>query len=143
MQGFKRKIIHAGLFELIAVVIVTLGMRELSGSSTAQAGGLAVSTSIVALIWNMAFNTLFEAWERRQINRERTVLRRMGHAICFEGGLVLMTVPMIAWWLNLDWWQALLTDLGLIAFFLFYAFGFNWLFDHLVGPPESAKQTQP
>lgn len=143
MQGFKRKIVHASLFELIAVVIVTLGMRWLSGSSTAEAGGLAVSTSIVALIWNMVFNTLYEAWERRQVDRRRTVWRRMGHALCFEGGLILMTVPMIAWWLNLGWWQALITDLGLVAFFLIYAFCFNWLFDHLVGLPDSARQPTP
>lgn len=142
MQGFKRKIVHASLFELIAIVIVTLGMRCLSDSSTAEAGGLAVSTSIVALIWNMIFNTLYEAWERHQVDRTRTVSRRMVHAICFEGGLVLMTVPMIAWWLNMGWWQALLTDLGLVVFFLFYAFCFNWLFDHIAGLPDSAQASR-
>lgn len=140
MQGPQRKIVHATLYELIAIVVVTVAMRWLSDKGTAEAGGLALSTSVVALIWNMVFNTLFEAWERRQASRHRTVMRRVAHAIGFEGGLVVMTVPLIAWWLDMSWWQALVTDLGLVVFFLFYTFCFNWVFDHVMGPPASARQ---
>lgn len=91
----------------------------------------------------MVFNTLFERWERRQRQHERTLARRVAHAIGFEGGLVLMTVPMIAWWLEMSWWQALVTDLGLVVFFLFYTFAFNWLFDHVFGLPDSTRRTPP
>lgn len=140
MQGARRKVIHATLYELIAIVIVTLAMRWISDKSTAHATALALSTSVIALSWNMVFNSLFEAWERRQTSRERTVRRRMAHAIGFEGGLVLMTVPLIAWWMDMSWAQALLADLGLVVFFLFYTFGFNWLFDHLFGLPSSAQR---
>lgn len=135
MQGPRRKIVHAALYELIAIVVVTVAMQLISNNSAAQAGGLALSTSVVALGWNMLFNTLFERWERQQAQRERTVRRRMAHAIGFEGGLVLMTVPLIAWWMNMGWWQALLTDLGLVAFFLLYTFCFNWVFDLVFGEP--------
>lgn len=136
MQGPLRKIFHATTFELIAIVIVTLSMRLVSDTGAPQAAGLALSTSALALCWNMAFNTMFEAWERRQARRERSVWRRMAHSLLFEAGLVLMTVPVIAWWLNMAWWPALLTDLGLVAFFLVYGFAFNWLFDHLFGLPD-------
>jgi uncharacterized membrane protein len=139
MQGPKRKLIHATLFELVAVLIVTLAMRTLSDQDTGRAFGLALSTSVLALSWNMVFNTLFENWERRQTSRVRTVRRRMAHALLFESGLVLMTVPAIAWWLNIGWLHALVTDLGLVAFFLVYGFCFNWLFDHLFGLPDSAR----
>ncbi|RTL27093.1 MAG: PACE efflux transporter [Burkholderiales bacterium] len=142
MQGLQRKIFHATLYEFIAIVIVTVAMRWLSSKGTAEAAGLALSTSVVALLWNMAYNSLFEAWERRQASRERTVARRMAHAIGFEGGLVLMTVPLIAWWLDMSWWEALLADLGLVVFFLFYTFSFNWLFDHFFGLPVSDTPRQ-
>jgi uncharacterized membrane protein len=136
LQGPRRKVFHATLFELIAIACVTLAMRWVPGTDTAHAGGLALSTSAIALGWNMAFNTLFESWERRQRSHARTVWRRMAHALLFEGGLVIMTVPVIAWWLSLGWWQALITDLGLVAFFLVYGLSFNWLFDHLFGLPD-------
>jgi uncharacterized membrane protein len=139
MQGKLRKIVHASLFELVAIVIVTTGLRWFSDKSTAETGGLAVSTSVVALLWNMVFNTLYERWESRQVDRRRTWRRRAVHALLFEAGLILMTVPLIAWWLDMGWWQAFVTDLGLVIFFVFYGFAFNWLFDHVFGLPESAR----
>lgn len=138
LQGPRRKILHALLYECIAVLLVTVGALLFSDSGMHGAAGLALSSSAVAVLWNMVFNSRFEAWERRQTDRRRTLRRRIAHAIGFEGGLVLMTVPLIAWWLGMGWWQALLTDLGLVAFFLGYTFAFNWVFDHVFGLPESA-----
>lgn len=141
LQGPWRKVVHATLFELAAVVIVGLGLSWMFDQDVTQTGGLAIATSLIAMAWNMAFNTAFEAWERRQADRRRTVRRRVAHAIGFEGGMVAMTLPLIAWWLNMSWWEALLTDLGLMAFFLVYAFAFNWAFDHVFGLPASARPT--
>lgn len=141
LQGPWRKVVHATLFELAAVVIVGLGLSWMFDQDVTQTGGLAIATSLIAMAWNMAFNTAFEAWERRQADRRRTVRRRVAHAIGFEGGMVAMTLPLIAWWLNMSWWEALLTDLGLMAFFLVYAFAFNWAFDHAFGLPASARPT--
>lgn len=138
MQGPRRKILHALLYECLAVILVTVGALLFSDSGMHSAAGLALSSSAVAVLWNMVFNSLFEAWERRQADRRRTLRRRAAHAVGFEGGLVLMTVPLIAGWLGMGWWQALLTDLGLVAFFLGYTFAFNWVFDHAFGLPDSA-----
>lgn len=139
MQGPRRKLFHATLYELIAILIVTVALAPLSAHGAGHASVLALLTSGIALSWNMAFNTLFEAWERRQTHRARTVRRRMAHALGFELGLLVLTVPVIAWWLDMSWWQALVTDLGLMLFFLGYTFGFNWLFDRVFGPPDSAR----
>jgi len=136
LQGRRRKLVHASLYEAIAIGIVTLAVRLVRpDADTTEAGSLAVLASVIALGWNMAFNTLFEAWERRQADRRRTVRRRMAHAIGFEGGLAALTVPLIAWWLDMGWWEAVLADLGLLVFFLGYTFAFNWVFDHVFGLP--------
>lgn len=47
------------------------------------------------------FNWAFEAWETRQVTRGRNWKRRIVHAIGFEGGLVVMLVPLFAWWLRI------------------------------------------
>ena len=140
LLGARRKLVHATLYEAIAIGIVTVAVRLFSpGTDTTEAGTLALATSVVALLWNMVFNTAFEAWERRQPSLTRTLRRRAAHAIGFEGGLVLMTVPLIAWWLDVGWWEALLADLGLVAFFLVYTFAFNWAFDRAFGPPHATR----
>ncbi len=103
-----------------------------------HSGMLAVVASVVAVLWNLAFNAMFERWESRQAVRGRSVRRRIAHAIGFEGGLIAFLVPLFAWGLGVSLWQALVMDLGLVVFFLVYTFVFNWAFDRVFGLPASA-----
>lgn len=143
LQGIKRRVIYVTLYELIAMAAATLGLALLSGQGMAHSGVLAVAASVIAVLWNLAFNWLFERWESRQVQRGRTVARRIAHAIGFEGGLVLALVPLMAWWFDISLWQALVMDFGLIVFFLCYTFAFNWVFDRVFGLPASAQTASP
>ncbi|MGH6625577.1 MAG: PACE efflux transporter [Burkholderiaceae bacterium] len=138
MQGFKRRVVYVTLYEAIAIAVCSLAFAALSGQSVGHASLLSAAASAVAVVWNLIFNSLFEAWEARQAVRGRGLRRRVAHAIGFEGGLVLFLVPLIAWWLEVSLWQALVMDLGLVVFFLAYTFVFNWLFDRVYGLPASA-----
>jgi uncharacterized membrane protein len=138
MQGLKRKIVYVTLFEGIAILCATLGLSALSGQNLGHAGVLAVATSAVAVLWNLAYNTLFEAWETRQTVRGRGLARRIAYTLGFETGLIALLVPLIAWWLRISLAQALALDLGLVGFFLGYTFAFSWAFDRVFGLPDSA-----
>ena len=104
----------------------------------ASGGVVALVASVIAVLWNLAFNALFERWESRQAVRGRRMARRMAHAIGFEGGLALILIPIFAWWFGVTLWQALVMDIGLVVFFLCYTFAFNWGFDRVFGLPASA-----
>jgi uncharacterized membrane protein len=138
MQGTRRRIVYITLYEAFAIVAASAGLAWMSDRSLATSGVLGAVTSVIAVAWNLAFNALFERWEARQAKRGRSVLRRAVHAIGFEGGLVVMQVPLIAWWLGVDLTTAVLMDLGLLVFFLGYTFVFNWVFDAVFGLPASA-----
>jgi uncharacterized membrane protein len=45
----------------------------------------------------------------------------------------------MALWLNIGLWEAVLTELGFLLFFMVYTVAFTWSFDHLFGLPESAR----
>ncbi len=137
MQGKKRKVVQAISYELVALVFITPALAWIFKGGLAVSGALGVMLCVTAMLWNMLFNSLFEAWEARQRNRQRTVKRRVLHAISFELGLLLMTVPMLVWMLEIEWWQALVTDFSLMLFFLLYAFVFQWCFDLLFGVPSA------
>lgn len=137
LQGAKRRAIYVSVYEFLAIVITAIILAAL-GQSAVSAGALSVITSVTAIVWNLTFNALFEAWERRQTKRGRSVARRVVHAIGFEGGLALIMVPFMAWWMGITLWQALLLDVGLLLFFLVYTFVFAWVFDHLFGLPAAA-----
>jgi len=140
MQGLKRKIVYVTLFEGIAILCATLGLATLSGNEFGHSGILAAATSVVAIVWNFAFNHLFEAWETRQTVRGRGLARRVAYTIGFEVGLIVLLVPLIAYWFRISLWQALLLDLGLVVFFLGYTFAFSWAFDRVFGLPDSAAE---
>ena len=144
MQGIKRRVVYITLYEGIAIVVASVGLAAMSGQGLGHSGVLAMIASAIAVVWNLTFNALFERWEARQAVRGRSVARRIAHAVGFEGGLITVLVPTIAWWLDISLWQALVMDLGLVVFFLVYTFVFNWAFDRIFGLPRSATgQAQP
>lgn len=139
LQGIHRKIVYVCFFELFAIAISTAGLAYFSDSSVGRASVAAVVSSVIAVIWNLIYNTVFERWEARQVVRGRSWKRRMAHAAGFEAGLILTLVPFFAWWLSISLWQAFVLDVGLIVFFLVYTFAFSWVFDRLFGLPASAR----
>jgi uncharacterized membrane protein len=139
MQGLKRKVVYVSLFELFAVALTSSFLMLLAGHDAAHSGVAAIASSTVAVVWNFIYNGMFEAWEARQATRGRSVARRVAHAIGFEGGLVVILVPLFAWWLNITLWEALVLDVGLVVFFMIYTFLFSLAFDRVFGLPASAQ----
>ena len=138
LQGVKRRLIYVTLYELIAIGAATMGLALLTGQGAGHSSVVAVAASAIAIVWNIVFNWAFERWEARQPVRGRSLGRRIGHALGFEGGLALLLVPMFAWWLDIGLWEALVYDAALLLFFLVYTFVFNWSFDRVFGLPASA-----
>lgn len=140
MQGIWRRVVYISLYEVVAIALAGWGLMLMSGKSLFDSGTLAIATSMVAVVWNLVFNTYFERWEARQATTGRSVKRRILHAVSFEIGLVAMLVPLIAWWFGVTLWQALVMDMALVVFFLVYTFVFNWAFDEVFGLPVSASK---
>lgn len=138
MQGVKRKLVYVTAYELIGMTISTLGLALLSGHAPSSTGPLAVVITTLAVSWNFIYNYLFEWWESRQASRTRTLKRRILHAVGFQLTLVVYLIPLIAWWMGITLWQALLLDMALIVIIPCYTFLFNWAFDKLFGLPASA-----
>ena len=141
LQGTLRRVVYVALYEGLAIAFVTVAFVA-GDQSLGSASGVAVGSSLIAVLWNLLFNALFERWEARQPVRGRSARRRAAHAVGFEGGLVVMLVPFFAWWLEVSLWQAFVLDLGLLLFFLVYTFVFNWTFDRVFGLPASALPVQ-
>jgi len=137
MQGLKRRVVYVGLYEFIAIVLSALLLKLISSAGTGDSLGIAVVASAIAILWNLMFNYGFERWEKYRQRKGRSIGVRILHALGFEGGLVIFLVPVIALWLDISFMEALILDLGLLAFFLIYTFVFNWGFDSVFGLPAS------
>ncbi|MBN2692273.1 MAG: PACE efflux transporter [Burkholderiaceae bacterium] len=140
MQGVSRKVFQAVLYEAVAVFCISPAISLIYREGLAYSGALSVMISVIAVTWNMIFNSGFEYWESRRRRRTRTTLRRILHSTGFEGGLTFILLPLVAYWLNISLWEALMVNIGLFAFFFVYSFMFQWVFDRLFGVPNSAKE---
>lgn len=139
MSPTVRRVVQAILYELFAIAFVGPAMSLMFGQSVGSTLALAFVMSTIALAWNYVFNGLFEAWESRQAVKGRSFKRRLAHGIGFEGGLVFLLVPVMAYWLETTLLKAFIADLGILAFFFVYAIVFTWAFDKVFGLPQSAR----
>lgn len=131
---------HALSFEIIALLLVVPVAALLMGLPMQDMGVVGVVSATLATLWNMVYNWLFDHALRRLTGTTRKTPRlRILHAILFEGGLLLVLMPFIAWYLQISLIAAFLLDAGLAGFYLFYAFGFNWAYDRLFPLPEWQK----
>jgi uncharacterized membrane protein len=133
-----RRILQAVLYEIFAIAFVGPILSIAFDEPATSTMGLAIVLSSIALGWNYVFNTIFERWESKQSKKGRTLKRRLAHGLGFEGGLVLLLLPIISIWLNISLLEAFLTNVALLAFFFIYAIGFTWSFDRVFGLPNSA-----
>jgi uncharacterized membrane protein len=139
LPPLRRRILCAVLFEGLGIVLSTLLLMAISGADAAASGSLSALAAGIALAWNLAFNAAFEAWEHRQPRKGRPLALRIAHAALFEAGLTAILVPIVAWWLGVTLWQALVYDLAIVVFFGVYALVFTWAFDRVFGLPASAR----
>jgi uncharacterized membrane protein len=140
MSPRTRRVLQAVLYECFAIAFVGPVLSLAFDKPPTSTLALAFVLSSIALAWNYVFNAMFERWEARQSVRGRSLRRRLAHGTGFEGGLVILLVPVMSFWLEISFFEAFLANLGLLAFFFGYAIAFTWAFDRVFGLPESAAR---
>ena len=140
MSPKTRRVLQAILYEVFAIAFVGPVLSFAFDQPVSSTFALAVVLSSIALTWNYVFNMLFERWESRQAVKGRSFARRLVHGIGFEGGLTVLLIPVMSYWLDLSIFGAFLANLSLLVFFFVYAIAFTWLFDLVFGLPQSAAK---
>jgi len=128
VKTFKERIIHASLFELIAIAIATPIAVFILNKSIVEVGLLAFILSTLAALWNMLYNIMFERVEA-VLAWSRTFKVRVIHTIGFQAGFISMAVPIIMVMLDLTALEAFLFDLGFFLFFMPYTYFYNLIYD--------------
>ncbi|WP_313111289.1 PACE efflux transporter [Pseudescherichia sp.] len=131
LKPVPRRLTYVALFELIAIFFSSLLLSGMSDGDVASSLPVAVTTSVVAVVWNYIYNTLFERWERKNNIQKRTLLTRIVHTTLFEAMFIILIVPFFMWFYNVGLVKAFMMEVGLLTFFFVYAFVFTWLFDRV------------
>ncbi|NLS11834.1 PACE efflux transporter [Vibrio sp. SM6] len=124
----KERIFHMVLFEVIALAILTIAAMIITGKDPLSMSGLAITLSLIAMVWNYAYNLLFDRWHPGD-RLKRTKRIRLLHGIGFELGMIALSFPVIMWMTGFGFFHVLIMDMGFVAFFFTYAIIYNWVYD--------------
>ncbi len=139
MRTTGDRIRHALSFEIIGLALFTPLASFGFGVPVHDVGVVAIVGATIATCWNYAYNVMFDrVMKRLRGTVHKTLAIRVLHALLFEGGLLVVMLPFIAWYLGVGLWQALVMDAAFAIFYLCYAFVFNWAYDRVFPLPASA-----
>ncbi|WP_204374541.1 PACE efflux transporter [Leucobacter musarum] len=133
-----RRVAFVGGYETLSVLFTVFVLGALLGHGGEASTVTAILVSTVATLWNYLWNTVFEAFERRTGATGRGVRARAMHAIGYEGGVLLVTIPLVAALLGIGLFEALAIEGGLLVFFLAFTVVYTWAFDRVFGLPQTA-----
>ena len=132
MRTHRDRIRHAVGFEVIALILSIPIMSFFFSFDIKDIGVIAIVGSIMATIWNYGFNIIFDkGMVRFKRSTFKTPAIRVLHILLFESGLLMLYLPMVAWYLGISLWQALIMDASLVGFYLAYNFSYNWAYDKM------------
>lgn len=142
MRNLPDRIRHTLIFEAVAILLVAFPGAWITGQDAGRMGVMTIMFSLLAMSWNLVYNWLFDrAALRMRIKTPRTIRTRIVHALLFEAGMLIAGVFLIAWWLKMSLYQALVLDVGFAVFFLIYAFVYNWAYDLVFPLPLEGNQS--
>jgi len=137
MRTTGDRIRHAISFEIIGLILVTPLGAWAFGVPMHDIGVIGIVGATIATLWNYVYNFGFDhLMQRMRGSTAKTVPLRVLHAIMFEAGLLLVLLPLFAWYLGISLWQALLMDVSFALFYMGYAYVFNWAYDRVFPLPE-------
>jgi len=143
LRSFRDRLRQIVLFEVGGMVLITPPFAWASGVSLRDSVEMLALIALIAALWNGSYNTAFDWIEGRITGRtadRRPWLMRALHVLGFEGGLLLMTLPVVMAWTGMDWLSALAADIALAVAYVVYAFLFNLAYDRLFPIPLKAPE---
>lgn len=143
MRTTRDCIRHAISSELIGLALVTPLGAWAFGMPVADIGLVGVGAATLATIWNYVYNLGFDSLMQRLTGGTwKSVLIRILNVVLFEAGLLMVLMPLIAWYLGIGLMQAFMMDVAFAIFSMVYAFVFNWGYDKVFPSPAWQDASQ-
>ncbi len=129
----KQRLMQAVTFEITALTLFILVFAPLFNKSITDMGSLGIFLSLLTVAILYFYNPLFDkALLKYTGSVDKNINARLVHALLFELSLVLLALPLLAWWLNMSFLNALILEVAAVTFMTVYTFVFHWLVDLII-----------
>ncbi len=124
---------YAVLFEGLLVAIFSVALFLMFERGLLDMGAFSVTLSLIALVVNFVYNSIYDRIDVRygRVPTERSRFGRIVHAVGFEFTLVVVNLPIIMWWMQWSFWQALGFDIIAMAAVVVYTYYFTLAYDRV------------
>ncbi|WP_153914769.1 PACE efflux transporter [Shewanella sp. TC10] len=124
------RVFHAVLFEFLAIIGSVIGLMMFTDYELVSLSGTMIAIATIAMGWNFVFNIIFDKFYDAP-REQRTVKQRVLYIAWFESGLLLLTIPVMAFILNISLIEAFWLDISVTIFITIYAYVYNYAYDHI------------
>lgn len=133
MRTGKDRLRYTVTFEMTLLMLLVPAGAAFFDKGWADIGLLGLILSAKAMVVNLIYNWVFDHIDARasRISSDRSTLGRLLHAVGFELTLLITSLPIYAWWLNITWLEALVTDLVVTSLVVVYTYMFTLGYDRL------------
>ncbi len=133
----QRRMIQAIYFELGALVLLVAILFPLFNYNLLELGVMGAVFSLLTMVILYFYNLLFDQILLHQTGSMRKSTKaRVVHALLFEASLLVLFLPLIMWWLDIDVLDALKIEVVAATFMVIYTFIFHWLVERYLFRPE-------
>ena len=126
-------------FELLLnVLFVAIGSLFFD-AGLLKLGALGLVLSAIAMVMAFVYNLAFDTFDAKagRVSSERTPKWRILHAVGFETSLIIVSLPLLIFWLDLSFKTALLADIAFAAMVVVYTYLFTLCYDRIFPLPHA------
>lgn len=133
MRSRKDRIRYAIFLEVtLMTMLIPLGAMFFD-LGLGEIGLLGVILSTKAMILSVFYNWAFDRVDAHfgRVASERKFWGRILHSVGFETSLLITSLPLYVWWLKLSVLEAIVLDMGVTGFVVFYTYIYTYGYDKL------------
>ncbi len=144
MRPPKDRFRHAVFFEFFGFGVLTPLTSRVLDRSLGRIWASIMAVSLLAVVANTTFDLVSDhvlGWAGCAVDMRPPWLHVLRGAF-FVVTLLVIDLPLVAWWLDLPHWQAFLTDVGFVLFFLAYSHAYDRVYDWVFPIPTAERDTE-
>ena len=143
IRGKADRLRYVIAFELLLIAILAPLGAVVLDKEIADIGLLSIVLSLKAMLVGYVYNWCVDRIDASagRVPTERSFIGRILHAVGFECTLVMTSLPIVMWWLEMTLFQALLMDIAVTSIVVVYTFVFTYCYDWLF--PVSQSESLP
>ncbi|MGI9356527.1 MAG: PACE efflux transporter [Rhizobiaceae bacterium] len=133
LRSGKDRLRYTMTFEVSLMAFLVPAGAIFFDKGLADIGLLGLVLSVKAMLVSLLYNWAFDRFDARsgRISSDRSPFGRGAHAVGFELFLLVTSLPIYCWWLNLTISEAVMTDIVVTTFVVAYTYLFTLGYDRV------------